>query len=303
MTRHLLLVWAAATCVAARAQAPPPPSVAPVTTTTPALVPAEYVSFEDGPLVGVRALRGLVVDLVAAREGDPRLAVDGELGPAFEVLDDGTALLLAGGAVVTARGAPVVTANAPITSFAREPGGDLLIVAGHELGAPRDGRFVGLVELPGPGFHVAIGADGAIYLHDPTASEGSIYLVRDVSQMRLVDAGLPIAALAITGRRVFFALDGAIYSAAPRDATAIVFHARSFAATSLAHASRAALLLASDGARVLAIRGGQGVALLEGLGGVLRVVEEPGGTSLYVLARERRLLLRVQGLERLATPR
>jgi hypothetical protein len=273
-------------------------------------VPIEHVTIPDGALAGVQVLRAARVQIVGAGEAlgsSQKILPDkaGEIGRAFEVLENGSVLLIGGGAVWSPGvSKPLVRPGVDhsISGLARDPSGGLALVGGEWLGLRKDGVFDPLVELPAQGYEVACGDDGVIYLYHPQRKPGAVFILKDLRYDKLLQVEQPVRTVAVSGRRLFLGIGDTVYSLAPGDAPSILFTMPGLRIDSLTYDAVSGVLYASDGGSVIAIVKGVGIPLMKGYGGVLRFYRRKGEPVLHVLDPKRRLLVRVTGLGWLGYP-
>lgn len=223
----------------------------------------------------------------------------GTLAPHLEVMGGRRVLLLTtDGRLFDLGGRRYLPAEKPprITSFARSDG-ILVVVRDGRLGWYRDGRIEERFVLPSTTMRIVAGPGQRLYLHGPLGSGSVVYVLSDGQVLRLLETPQGrISALAAIGRRIFFAIDNAIYTLAEGEQAGLVFVAAGERRIrSLAVDPVAGVLYFAAGDSVYAMRAGLALTVLRGLEGVLR----HAGGALFVLDAAKRRLVKVRGLEAL----
>lgn len=215
----------------------------------------------------------------------------------FEMLDGRQALLLnRDGALFDLGGrSPTKLADGVRVDSMAVLGGALVAVCGDRLGYFEEGRFVERLALPSAGMRVAAGASHEIYLYGSHDGGSVIYLLKDWRIWPILRMpGRRIDSLAAVAERIFFSVEGSIYTFARGERAGLLFVATGESSIdSLAADPAAGLLYFSAGDKVFALRAGVAFAVLAGVRGILR----HSGKALYVLDRDRLQLIKVSGLE------
>jgi hypothetical protein len=241
----------------------------------------------------------VAVDLVQLGPGQPPLpASHGAIGPDFAVA--GGLRLLAGHRVVSppsGRGALARPSTLGTSRFAPQASGALLLVSGRWLGVVEDGAFASRVELWEEGQQVAGGAAGAVYVASAPASKGpgSLYLLTPEGQAKLFEHPTAIRCLSADPDGVLVGVTGGALALSDGARPEVVLSVDGLQPVGVARPPGSPLAFVSSEDQVLAVRDGVGLPVLTGLGGPLRWSVED--RALYVLDRDRRLLLRLGGLE------
>lgn len=172
--------------------------------------------------------------------------------------------------------------------------GSLLAVRDDRLAYYERGALVDAAALPARGLRLAAESDTTAYLYGGSGPAAGIYRFAKPSRvLKLFDVEGVSALVAVRGR-LFFVVEGGIYTAKAGEAVAAVYRDPALAIRSLDVEPRSGTVLFATDDAVYGIRAGKTALLVEGIGGQVKVDRD----LLYILSPTRGRLVVVEDLIR-----